>query len=585
MSEQISRRPDVIVVGAGPVGLATALQLARSGAAVRILERQPGPVYQPRAHVVNGRTMELFRSWGIADAVRRAGLPLDLARSFAWVTEARAEEFAQIDYIDRDTAERYSPETLCSCPQDHVEQALRDALEATGTTVEYGHEVVGYRAVEKNGRTLAEVAVRGPDGTVSPLRARYAVAADGASSPLRRLAGVAMERSVPLGRRINVYFHADLTPYTRDRPHILWFVHNPATQGVLIPLDPRARWVYSTDLDPGETLDDYDEERCLALIRAAVGDPGLDVDQRTRMTWKMDMGVAERFRSGPLFLVGDAAHRFPPTGGFGMNSGIQDSHNLAWKLDLVLRGLAGDALLDSYEAERRPVAEFNAIQCTANAEEQIKADAFLNSPQTLALLGAPEGTALRDEIARNVAGLREQFHSLGQQFGHIYRDGAVHDDGSPVPVSTITEYRPSARPGARAPHARLRSGGETDRAATSTVELVTGCWSLLVAGDPGGWERAAADAVSALDVRVHGIGGAEGLPGGFTDAVEPGHWQSLYELSPGGAVLIRPDGHVLARWALLPADPAAELARALSHVLESVQGGGGGGAAEQSSSR
>ena len=550
---------DVLIVGAGPVGLATALQLARSGARVRLLDRQPGHVSLPRAHVVNGRTMELFRSWGIADQVREAGLPIELAQSFGWVTEVRGDEFALIEYIDRETAERYSPETLCSCAQDLVEQALRDAA---GVTVEYGHEVVGYRAVADAGRTVGEVDVRGPDGVVGTVRARFVVAADGASSPLRRLAGVQMDRSVPLARRVHTYFHADLTPYTRNRSHILWFIHNVATQGVLIPLDPRSRWVYGIDLPTGETADDYGEERFLALIRAAVGDTDLEIDQRARMVWTMEMAVAERFRVGPLLLVGDAAHRFPPTGGFGMNSGIQDSHNLAWKLDLVLRGLAEDSLLDTYEAERRPVAVVNANQSTANAEQQIKADAFLNSPETLALLAAPEGAALRADIAENVATLREQFHSLGQQFGHVYRSTAVVDDGSVIPESTIADYRPTAGPGARAPHARLRRND--DPAATvSTVELVTGAWSLLAVGDPTTWSQAA-KAVPELPVTVWGIHPTEG---DLTDATEAGHWQDLYELADGGAVLIRPDGHVLARWRQPPADPAEALINAFSHVL------------------
>src|SRR5882757_10693973 len=202
MSESASTRPDVLIVGAGPVGLATALQLARAGADVRLIDRQPGPVYLPRAHVVNGRTMELFREWGIADQVRRAGLPIELAQSFGWVTEVRGDEFALIEYISRETAERYSTETLCSCAQDLVEQALREAVENAGVTVEYRHEVAGYRAVEEEGRIIGEAEVRGPDGAVSKVRARFIVAADGASSSLRRFAGVAMDRSVPLGRRI-----------------------------------------------------------------------------------------------------------------------------------------------------------------------------------------------------------------------------------------------------------------------------------------------------------------------------------------------------------------------------------------------
>lgn len=557
--------PDVLIVGAGPVGLSLALALGKTGTVVRVLDRRTGPTDQPRAHVVNARTMELFREWGVAEGIRADGLDPSLATSFAWVTSVAADEFATLDSVDDATAEWCSPEFLCSCPQDLVERRLRAAAEATGNVhLDGGHEVIGYRQVDHD---RGEVEVRGPDGRTTRHQARYVVAADGASSPLRRMAGVVMERSMSLGRMLNINFHADLPPFTRFRSHVLWFVHNPATQGTLITLDGQNRWVYAIDLPASETADDYDDERCAAIVRAAVGTDDLKIDVRARLAWTMDMGVAERFRTGPLFFVGDAAHRFPPHGGFGMNSGIQDAHNLAWKLNLALRGLADDALLDTYDAERRPVAVLNATQSMENARVQQEAQMFLNAPETLALLGSPEGTELRAGIEASVAQTAPQFHSLGQQFGHVYSGAAVVDDGSPARDSTIADYQRTARPGARAPHVRLDSAGDGPTG-LSTVDLVAGGWHVLVAGDAVLW-RTTAPQEPALQVHgVHPAATSRADPSAdLVDATEPGHFAAVYELEEGGAVLVRPDGHVLARWTQPPVDAATELLAALDAVL------------------
>ncbi len=561
-------QPEVLVVGAGPVGLSAALRLGRSGVRVHVVERRTASSHQPRAHVVNGRTMELFRSWGIADAVRAEGLALEEARSFAWLTRMRDDEFARLDYISEQVAEQSSPERLSSCAQDRIEAVLLDAVRATpGVTVDFGSRAVGLTQDEDG--VVVEV-VR-PDGTSAQHRPRYVLACDGASSPTRALTGVGMHQTEPLGRKVNIYFHADLDALTRRRPFILWFVHHPRSQGIFITLASH-RWVFSVDMAPGESADDYGVDRCRELIRDAVGDPELEPDVRSVMTWSMDTAVADRFRCADVFFVGDAAHRFPPTGGFGMNSGIQDADNLAWKLALVLRGGADDALLDSYEAERRPVAEYNVAQCVLNARRQQEAAARMADPQVLELLASPEGGELRAAMAAGIAELKEEFHSLGQQFGHVYTSAAVVDDGSPPRESTITDYRMTARPGARAPHARLRTA--TDRQ-LSTVDLVTGGWTLLAAG-PGELWREAAQQVSErtlLDLRVVAVrdlpAGAAPPDGDYADEGEPGAWRRLYELSDGGAVLVRPDGHVASRFGVRPDDPALALIEVVELVLRS----------------
>ena len=545
---------DVVIVGAGPVGLACAFMLGRQGVDVRVLERRSQLSSQPRAHVLHARTVELLRGWGLADGIRAAGLPRHLSTSFGWLTELRAKEFAVVDYIDDETTARYSPEQLISCPQDAIERELLYAVQReTDVTVDFSREVVAFRATEGGG----QVDIRSASGTTAYAAASFIVAADGASSGLRTMAGISMPRSAPLARRLNLWFEADLTEYTRNRPFMLWLVHNAATQGTFIALDGVSRWVYSFEIAINESKSDYDPVRCRDIIRAAVGDPGLSPNMLGVATWNVDMGVADEFRRGPLFLVGDAAHSFPPSGGYGMNSGIQDAQNLAWKLAAVLKGDAGCALLDTYEIERRPVAAYNASQSLQNAQHSKEAADHLASPEVLALLATDAGAELRAGIARALAQPSPEFHSLGQQFGQIYHGAAIVDDGSDPRPSTTMEYVVTARPGARAPHVRLV---DRSRRSLSSIDLVKDTWTLLVAGPANDWIDRVEHVRTQLGLAVRIFEVIQSATATETSVeqlvVETGApgFAEVYEIDPGtdsaagGAVLIRPDGYVGARW-------------------------------------
>jgi putative polyketide hydroxylase len=486
-------RVDVLVVGGGIAGLSAALFLRRYGVDTLLVERHRGPSLLPRGRILNSRTMEIFRGYGLEPAIRAA--PHSIFRDYPQSAHARTLSDPH-SYLATRPAPGHSAD-FSPCPpalidQSTVEPILLDAAAAAGVRLCHDTEVVHVEPRED----AVRVRVRGCERTIE---AQYVIAADGHNSTIRSALRIPVDGKV-LDHVANIPFAADLSGPLAGRGLALCYVDEPAPNTLLSRLDGPDRWLLMTPYDPDtESLRDFTDERCVAAIRAAVGRPDLPVRLLRSMPgstrrvhgWQLASRVARRYRSGRVFLVGDAAHVMPPAGGLGANTGVQDAHNLAWKLGFVLQGWAGDGLLTSYEAERRPVAELTCGFSTERLRGRVS--------------GQGEGGGL---------------DPLAVALGYRY------PSGPPLHPSEL-----DGRAGTRLPHLILANG-------RSTLDLVESDL-LLLAGPAAPRFAAAARRLAAHGIPVHGV---------QVDPVSTAHWSARFAVGPAGALLVRPDGFVAAAW-------------------------------------
>lgn len=544
----------VLIAGAGPVGCMAALLLARQGVATRLVDRRSEPSSAPKAHAVNPRTLEICDGLGICAAtLRRRGASANDAGFVRFMGTLSGPEFGALPYERQDDgALIHTPFPLTNMPQPAFESALFQAIaEQPLVTLQRG---VNCTALRQNPDRVMATLVEG--GRSVELACSYVVAADGAGSRLRAALGIPMEGPEALQHYIMIHFEADLRELTASRPGVLYFVLDPATSGVLIAYDRATTWVLMHPHDPATQAPEiFDEARCRSLVEAAIGAPA-HLTIRNISPWTMSAQIASRYRSGRVFLVGDAAHRFPPTGGLGMNTGVVDAQNLAWKLAAVLKGQAGDVLLDSYEAERRPVAVVNAEQSLLNASRIFELFAAVFGPDPTrqtdhycALAADPAASA---ELRAAIEAQRPHFDSLNLQLGYRYHPGA-RADGSMPPAGAdvdISDYQPSWEVGAHLPHLWVRRDGER----VSLLSLRDPAWFTLLAGPAAGTWSSAADAIGMHRVVAD------------RDFSASRDWTSLTGLPDTGALLVRPDGHIASRFSG-SIDAAADLSLALSTLL------------------
>ncbi|MBP2586595.1 putative polyketide hydroxylase [Streptomyces sp. PvR006] len=542
--EEAGHRTPVLIVGGSLVGLSTALFLGRLGVPHMLVERHAGTSIHPRGRGNNLRTMELFRSSGIASDIQEAASVLarnnGILQTPSLVGDVGEWLFKEID--PGGGVARFSPSGWCLCSQNDLEPVLRERAGELGGDLRFSTELMSFEQ-DAEGVT-AQVKSR-ETGEHTTIRADYLVAADGPRSPVRERLGIGQRGQGDLFHNVSITFLSrGLADVVGDRHFIVCYLTNPEADGALLPVDNQQRWVFHAPWHPehGETLEEFTDERCKEHIRRAVGVPDLDVEITGRAPWHAAERIAERYTDGRVFLVGDSAHEMPPTGAFGSNTGIQDGHNLAWKLAAVLGGWAGPDLLASYDAERRPVAEVTSARAAARSVEHSH-PGYVPGPGA----GGPKGK--RGGILNEVIGYR-------------YPQGAVLGIDRTMPV-VADGLRLTGEPGSRAPHVWLNRAGTR----ISTLDLYERSLVLLSSEDgSGGWHAAATQVGQQLSVpldayRIGDGPDAELSPASDTD------WAEAHGVTTDGAVLVRPDGFVAWRSEGASADPAAELRQALTAIL------------------
>lgn len=537
-----------LIVGAGPVGLTAARLLANAGASCLIVERRDGPQRNPAAHVVNARTLEIFRQAGFdMSAIAAISKHPDDAGHVNFVTRLNGRLIGRLPF-EQQGAEclAHTPLPLRNISQHRLEPLLAAEVAALpGVDLRYRTEWV---SSTQSGDQVTSVIRDLDTGDETTITSSYVCAADGASSGVRKWLGIEMIGPASIQSFVTIHFRADLRHLLDQRPGVLHFVMDPETAGTFIAHDIDREWVFMVPFDPAiESIDDYGPERCAHVVRAAIGDDTESVDIVGSGTWHMSAQVAASMRHGRVFLMGDAAHRFPPTGGMGLNTGVADAHNLIWKMLAADNGWAPLSLLDSYEAERRPIAEINCHQSLTNAFKMIiLAEALGLHPEATGttLLAALDDPARAPMIAAAVQEQAMHFNMLGLQIGYVYGDTTDQHDRDPG------VFAPTGSVGSRVPHAWLADG-------RSTLDLIDPhAFTLLTCGAHDAWSAATAQA----DVPLRHVALDESI------GVDP-TWADLCGLGTDGALLVRPDQHISWRSATLATDPGHAVTRALADAV------------------
>ncbi len=514
--------------------------LGRFGIEHMLVERNTGTSTHPRGRGNNVRTMEIFRTAGLESHIREAASALAGNDGVLQVDTLTGDQRHWIvpDISAGMDISRVSSSSWCLCSQNDLEPVLLDHTRRGGD-IRFGTELLSFT---QNGDGVQAHVVHRDSGETYTVDADFLVASDGPRSSVRKRLGIGQSGPGDLFHNVSVTFRSKaLKEYVGERRFIVCYFTDPLGEGALLPVDNEYRWVIHVPWSPdrGETLEDFSDARCAAHVRAAAGVPDIDVEVTGKALWHASQRVADAYGQGRVFLAGDSAHEMPPNGAFGSNTGIQDAHNLAWKLAAVLRGWAGPPLLDTYQHERRPVAVATSARASQQAVEE-------------------QHTGFGLAAGRN----NDASDLMTAALCYRYASDAVAGAPTERPVLPET-FELDGAPGSRAPHMWVMRGGTR----ISTLDLYERSFVMLAGSRGRMWrnamEKAAANVGAPVEVYLVGHGRDHDL------VPEPGaEWAELHGTAEDGAVLVRPDGFVA--WRAHSEMPHAD--RVLTDVLQTVLG-------------
>jgi 2,4-dichlorophenol 6-monooxygenase len=571
---------DVLVVGSGPAGSAAALFLSELGVPNIMITKYRWTANTPRAHITNQRAMEIFRDLGIEDQVLADATPHELVGDTVFCTSIAGEEIGRIHTWgtrpDREADYRLaSPCLTVDIPQTYLEPILVRNATQRGTQTRFSTEYLGHTQ-DVDGVTV-DVRDR-LTGHEYQIRAKYLIGADGARSKVASDIDLPYEGAMDIAGSMNITFKADISELVDHRPSVLYWVIQPGSNvggigtGLVRMVRPWDEWLIVWGYDIDGPAPELDEEMAKGIVRDLLGMPELEPEITGYSLWGVNEMYATHLQRGRVFCAGDAIHRHPPSNGLGSNTSVQDSYNLAWKLAAVLDGYAGEALLESYSAERAPVAKRIVTRANTSARE------FVDIFEALGVVGlsgeemaaaieerkanTPEGEAKRAALVRAMETKNYEFNAHGVELGQFYESTAIASDGTrpaPSPDEDLY-YVMSTSPGAHLPHAWV--GNNVTKHALMDLAPYTR-WTLITGVAGEAW-ASAADKVGhelGMPLETVVIGPGREITDLYFD------WAKLREVAESGAVLVRPDKHVAWRAAALPEEPEGALRDALARIL------------------